>query len=65
MKSGRTVEQIIADARRSGRTQECEAGEHSFCHPLEVYASDSPGPDERPAFSITCACGCHGGGAGR
>ncbi|WP_149180259.1 hypothetical protein [Streptomyces sp. TRM49041] len=59
MRPERTTEQLTADARESGRTQECEAGEHSFCAPMEVYASDDPGPDEQPVFSITCTCACH------
>ncbi|WP_175411557.1 hypothetical protein [Streptomyces sp. TRM64462] len=54
-----TGDQIIAAARESGRTLECETSEHSFCHPMEVHDSDEPGPDERPAFSILCACACH------
>ncbi|WP_175408532.1 hypothetical protein [Streptomyces sp. TRM64462] len=46
---------------KSGRTQECETGEHSFCHPMAVYASDHPHPGEQPVFSITCTCTCHEG----
>ncbi|MCQ0022914.1 hypothetical protein M4914_08075 [Streptomyces somaliensis DSM 40738] len=56
MRPGRTEEQIAADARQSGRTQECEPGERGPCTPTEVYESDSPGLDERPFFSITCTC---------
>ncbi|MFF8383150.1 hypothetical protein [Streptomyces kanasensis] len=59
MTSEHTAEQIAAAARESGRTQECESGEHGFCTPMEVYESDTPGPDERPLFSITCTCTCH------
>ncbi|WP_228977179.1 hypothetical protein [Streptomyces sp. DH12] len=59
MNPGRSTEQIFTAARASGRTQECEKGEHGFCTPMEVYESDSPGPDERPFFSITCTCPCH------
>ncbi|URM91224.1 hypothetical protein LUW75_15960 [Streptomyces sp. MRC013] len=58
MRPGRTKEQIAADARQSGRTQECESGEHEPCTPVEVYESDSPGPDERPFFSFACTCTC-------
>ncbi|OII60245.1 hypothetical protein BJP40_10855 [Streptomyces sp. CC53] len=60
MNAARTTEQIIADSRRSGRTQECEGGEHEVCRPMEVYDSDAPGPDEEPWFAITCTCACHG-----
>jgi hypothetical protein len=59
MSPARTREQTAADARESGRTQECESGEHEPCTPMEVYESDSPGPDEQPFFSITCTCACH------
>ncbi|MFD3354093.1 hypothetical protein [Streptomyces fradiae] len=57
--SRRTTEEITADSRTSGRTQECESSEHDECTPMEVYESDDPAPDELPFFSITCTCACH------
>ncbi|MFJ6992635.1 hypothetical protein [Streptomyces sp. NPDC003090] len=43
----------------SHRTRECQDAPHSLCTPMEVYASDRPGPGEEPFFSITCGCLCH------
>ncbi|WP_275675416.1 hypothetical protein [Streptomyces sp. MUM 178J] len=34
-------------------------GEHSFCHPQDVYASGTRHRGERPVFTLRCACACH------
>lgn len=59
MNARRTVQQVIEDAERSGRSGECELGGHRYCHPQDVYARDIPSPGERPIFSIRCTCACH------
>ncbi|MDH2388733.1 hypothetical protein QCN29_08020 [Streptomyces sp. HNM0663] len=59
MNAARTVAQVRADAERSGRSGECEMGEHSFCHPQDVYASSTRHRGELPLFTLRCTCACH------
>ncbi|WP_267242621.1 hypothetical protein [Streptomyces sp. PR69] len=57
--ASRTVVQVRADAERTGRSGECETGEHSFCHPQDVYPGGARRPGEPPLCALRCACACH------
>ncbi|MFJ8692189.1 hypothetical protein [Streptomyces roseolilacinus] len=59
MSSNRPTRRFPEDLEESGRTPECEMAFHQYCHPQDVYASETPRPGERPLFSITCTCECH------